>query len=300
MSQPLSTTEPCTEFSTRFVANIKSMPPLPKVAQQIIDRLDDEFIDGNEVADIIAQDPAISGRLLGLANSAYFGLSQPVANMRDVVNRVFGADHVRTLAFALATRQSFDTGKCQHFDANSFWRQSLLTATFCKRISLSMTTLEPHDRDYAFVLGLCQGIGLLALAFVDPERLDQLLTDAPQSDAVALDNALMQEFGATNWTLTAALAKHWNMPDKIVDTYSAFGAVGDGLPPLAIMLQTAVNAANAQSEQSFEDDMPHAHIECFNEHALALGIEPEKLDQALNLSESQAYTVNASAQLMSG
>ena len=55
-----------------------ALPPLPATAQNILACFGDEFIDGALVAAVVQGDPGICAKLLGLANSAYFGLSEPV------------------------------------------------------------------------------------------------------------------------------------------------------------------------------------------------------------------------------
>ena len=161
------------------VANVRMLPPLPTVAVDIMSKLGDEFIDGNEVADVVAQDPAICARLISLANSAYFALRTPVCDMREVVNRVLGADTVRSMALALASQRVLDTKDCPAFDIREFWRVALGTAAAAKRIAAVVDEVSPVERDSAYAMGLCHDLGLMALVCLEPVRMQQALEGDP-------------------------------------------------------------------------------------------------------------------------
>ncbi|MEO0997574.1 MAG: HDOD domain-containing protein, partial [Pseudomonadota bacterium] len=182
------------EHSAAPGLDVSSLPPLPDVGMRILRKFGDEFIDGNEVAAVIERDPAICARLIGLANSAYFNLTRPAADMRDIVNRVLGVDTVRSLAFALATQQAFDTSRCPAFDARRYWRSALMTGDSCSRIASVVDDLTEEQRDLAYVFGLCHNLGLLALACVEPERLSGVLARRVD-EAEPLNEGIAAEFG---------------------------------------------------------------------------------------------------------
>ncbi len=56
-----------------FFATVK-LPSISEVAHALIKTLNDEHASVWEVRDIIAKDPALTAKLLRLANSAQFGL----------------------------------------------------------------------------------------------------------------------------------------------------------------------------------------------------------------------------------
>ena len=199
--------------------SIRMLPPLPDVAREILERLGDEFIDGNEIADIVARDPGISARLMALANSAYFGLPSPVTDMREVVNRVLGPDTVRSLAFALASERSFDLNQCRSFNPRRFWHRALSSASAAKRISAVVDDLVDEQRGFAYVAGLCHSLGLLVLACRYPEETSRALDQYAGDDENEFDEVIREQFGLSMSEVTFALARHWKMPDVIVDAY---------------------------------------------------------------------------------
>ena len=72
--------------AARFAENLASLPPLPDTAQKILTCFGDEFIDAKKVAEVVEGDPGICAKLLGLANSAYFGLAEPVNSIGEAIS----------------------------------------------------------------------------------------------------------------------------------------------------------------------------------------------------------------------
>ncbi|MEL6868589.1 MAG: HDOD domain-containing protein [Pseudomonadota bacterium] len=249
------------------VSKVDALPPLPETGMKIIQSFGDEFLDGNIVADIVAGDPAITARLIGIANSSYFNLQEPVTDMRQVVNRVLGVDTVRTMAFALAVKRSFDTSQCPNFDAGVFWQQAMSLADACQKMA-KQSTLSGEAQILAHTLGLCSGLGSLALAALEPLRLNTVL-DEHDAHSQDIDAAVSAEFGVSAAAITASLAHSWSMPEILVAAYQAL-AMGD---PAAAPMSALILCARSATDE---------------EHAREIG--PEWLD-LLGLSAEQVADI---------
>ncbi|MEM1261560.1 MAG: HDOD domain-containing protein [Pseudomonadota bacterium] len=274
------------------IASIRMLPPLPAVAVEIISKLGDEFIDGNEVADVVAQDPAICARLISLANSAYFGLQTPVGNMRDVVNRVLGVDTVRSMALALASQQSLDTSGCERFDERRFWRTALGAAASCHRIAAVVEELTPAERSCAYPLGLCHDLGLMALVAIEPARMNAAFAGDP---SLPTAERVEHEFGFRPEAITLALAEHWELPLLMIDTYRARMAGVITESPMVMVLQASIRAAD------FGNDGEHDPAEV--EAALgteALSVPDATLAAVAVPDEKQRAALDGAVEAMTG
>jgi hypothetical protein len=56
------------------------------------------------------------GRLLGLANSAYFGCTTEITDLRVAIIRVLGLNLVRSLTIGVLLNMELDTRKCSQFN----------------------------------------------------------------------------------------------------------------------------------------------------------------------------------------
>ena len=171
-----------TATAVRIAESMAALPPLPATAQEILTCFGDEFIDAGKVTCVVEGDPGICAKLLGLANSAYFGLAEPVNNIGEAISRVLGVDTVRSLVLAMAIQQSFNSRKCPEFDTNRFWTQSLLTAECCKKIVAADEQADDTIRDLAYSSGLCHNLGLMALAHMEADRTNAVLMRHRDSD----------------------------------------------------------------------------------------------------------------------
>jgi HD-like signal output (HDOD) protein len=73
-----------------------NLPTMPEVAHEPIQSLNDEDVPLSPVRNAIAKDPALTVKLLRLANSARYGMSRKVSSVDDAM-MVVGMSQVRTL-----------------------------------------------------------------------------------------------------------------------------------------------------------------------------------------------------------
>ena len=57
------------------IQKIEKLPTLPEIAHQILSLTNDPLLSVDELKNIVERDPAISAKILSVANSAFFGLS---------------------------------------------------------------------------------------------------------------------------------------------------------------------------------------------------------------------------------
>ena len=92
-----ATPHPIPTCAERFFANHAQLQPMPEVAVRLIKSFDDPNVSLRTLADLIENDPALSARVLRLANSARFSPSHNVATLMDAANTL-GLDMLRNLS----------------------------------------------------------------------------------------------------------------------------------------------------------------------------------------------------------
>ena len=184
------------------------MPTIPKVAQQLIESFSAEDVSVDEIACQLSTDPALSAKLLRLANSAYFHLSRTIGTVDDAL-RMLGFVMVRNLVLGNSVSAAFRNTK--GIDLQQFWRYNLYTAC----ASRWLANRDGVNADLVFTVGLMHGIGQLHMHVAIPEAM------------VAIDKKLHvldggraelehQALGFHHGDVSAALAKIWNFPDPII------------------------------------------------------------------------------------
>lgn len=204
------------------------LPSIPELAHSLIQTLKDENASVEEVSDLITRDPAISAKLLRLANSAQFGLPRGVGRVEDAIALV-GMNKVRSLALAACLSRSFP--HMPGLDMHQFWKTSMACAGYAEWIAHQLKV----DRPMAWLTGMMVRLGELLIAQAQPKALLDI-EKLPLAPGVRWQRE-RQLVGFTEGQITAELARRWNFPmqmvqalqrsaDPLVDqAYSRLGAI---------------------------------------------------------------------------
>lgn len=158
-----------------------------------------------EIGNLVQQDPALSGRLLALANAAALGGSN-VVSVQEAVSRM-GLQRVSQVALAFSLIDQHSGGACTNFDYAGFWNRSLLMAAASRAFG-SLRRLGVAGE--LFTVGLLAQIGSLALAtafaheYSDLVALDITRADLLQRERIITHTDHMQ--------LSVAMMEHWGIP----------------------------------------------------------------------------------------
>lgn len=182
------------------------LPSLPQVLLRILDAIHGERADYQHIADIIRQDTAMATRLMGIANSSYYG--RP--NSCQTVERALlflGTDTVKTIVITSAIKQFFGHFNPRHQPfVKAFWRRSLVAANFA-HILANLTSYRVPDE--AYLCGLLMDMGQLILL----GRFDQRYLDcwSAATDDHALVEAERAQFQQSHCDTGADLIDSWRM-----------------------------------------------------------------------------------------
>lgn len=185
-----------------LVAQVGRLPPLPQAVLALQHTLSDEAASIDRCAAQIRQDPALAGRLLRLANSAFYGVPGRVGSLDDAV-RLIGLRSLRMLAMTAAVSLQFPPPREDVMPLAAFWRHALATAFLAQELAANIGRAP----EAAYVGGLLHDIGRLAFAVAQPERAPGWFgTPDQERGRLGFDHA----------ELGAAIAVHWRLPDEVV------------------------------------------------------------------------------------
>jgi HD-like signal output (HDOD) protein len=101
-------------------------------------------VDARAVERLMINDPAISAKILRVANSAFFGFSRRVATIADAV-RVLGFINVQGMLISVG---AFDAFRTERLNLVDFWKHSIATATAARFLSHRECTARPTRRSW--------------------------------------------------------------------------------------------------------------------------------------------------------
>jgi len=184
-----------------------NLPSPPVVAMRILDLSKDPDVDIGKVADVVSMDPALTAKILRIANSPIYAVRRKTENLRQAI-MLLGLNGTLTMALSFSLAASMHNNACQGFDYNLFWRRSLASATCARRLSVAAGLGASEEM---FLAGLLQDIGVLALDKLRPEFYNNLGAD--QSDHNMLQEMEREELGADHAAIGGWLLKNWNLSE---------------------------------------------------------------------------------------
>ena len=192
-----------------LVANITNLATLPEVALRIARMVDDPKSSAADIGREIANDAALTGRLLRIANSPAFGQNGKIATISRAIT-VLGVRQVRDLTVGIAAVRTFDGIGNDLITMESFWRHSVLCAVAAGQIA---SRRNGGRGESPFVAGLLHDIGQLVLFSRAPQRArEALLMSVDAADDLALYACERAVLGFDHGAIGVALAQNWGLP----------------------------------------------------------------------------------------
>lgn len=198
------------------LGNLHSLPAMPVIAQKLL-ALPLHTEQGEaQLLRLIEQDPQISAKLIGLANSPIHGLTRKVSALSDVV-LLFGMPKIKTVAIGIASLSRLSQLSAgEHFKPQDLWLHSMTVAFVMHAIAGAMPAdIRPRD-DQIFLAGLLHDIGYMALHYVDASISNELHYRLRQQTDRPILEIELETLGITHCEIGAQLALHWNLPPDIV------------------------------------------------------------------------------------
>lgn len=187
---------------------------MPVIAQKLLTLNLDSDKGEQQMMLLIGQDPMISAKIIGLANSPLLGLTRHIATVKDAA-MLLGLTRVKSVATGIAV-MSLVSKPIGRFDPQELWMHNMSVAFAMLPVVHAMPTKNRPQDDTIFLAGMLHDIGYLVLAHLDVERSDDLHTRlAIEADrpAIEVERELLE---MTHDELGAELAEHWNLPSEIV------------------------------------------------------------------------------------
>lgn len=191
---------------SEFFENVQ-LPTMPDVARELVTSMQDDEIPFERVRNAIARDPALTAKLIRLANSARFGLPRQVASLDDAITMV-GLNQVRTLALAACMSGMFKDA--DGVDADAFWKESMATAGYAQWLARTLGA----DVQQSWLAGFLVRLGELIIAQKAPEQIPAI--EKLPHHAGGRWERERTLLGFSEAQVTAELARRWKFPESLV------------------------------------------------------------------------------------
>lgn len=259
-----------TDTARSLIGQMRWLPSPPAIYSKILLEIQSRDASIEKIGSLIAQDPAITAKILQLANSAVLGLRLQVTQPVDAIAYI-GLETTRALILLAHTFSSFDQLKCVGFSAEALWEHSVLTGHLARRIA-SLTDCCPETSEQALSAGLLHDIGKLLFAANLPGPFGQAVSLA-RAQRCSLWKAESRVFGASHPELGACVLAIWGLPIPIVEAVALHHCPARSQEQQEFTPLTAVHVANAFQHEPLANGSGSSQTELDMVYLANLGLE---------------------------
>lgn len=253
----------------KLMARMERMPSPPTTYFEVIAEMQSPDTSIDRIGEVISRDPAITAKLLQLANSAVFGLRLQVVNPTEAVGYV-GVETTKSLLLLAHTFASFEDMQTSGFRVDTLWRHSIMTGQFARTIA--MVENSPSEIvEQAFTAGLLHDVGKLLFAANMPELFTYALTRSREQKR-SMWEMETQVLGACHGQAGACMLGIWGLPSPVVEAIALHHFPGCrsefSFSPL-----TAVHAANVIEHEALPENALATPCNIDDGYLITLGLE---------------------------
>lgn len=191
-----------------LINEYKELVSLPEVGIRVNEMVNDPECTVDALGKVISMDPALSVRLLAIANSPFYGFSSKVPTIAQAVT-VLGMNKIRDIVLAAAVKQAFDKLEIDIVPVEDFWQHSL----FCGLLAQYLSQKIPVSPEAAFSAGLLHDIGQLILLHRYPKEMHEIILRTIEGDPpLMILDAEQERLGTNHSEVGLLLATSWNLP----------------------------------------------------------------------------------------
>lgn len=193
----------------RLAHQAEQLYSLPAVALEVLRLAGQPQVDPRQIKLCLESDPALASRILKVVNSSLFGLSRQVCDLQQAL-ALLGLKPLKALMLGFSLPPQLL--QSEHAAAlQKYWQHSLLKGLACRLLEQHVA---PTDDEEAFVAGLLQDVGVLALLQQLGENYASLYLQAPERGENLLI-AEAQTLGFDHLALSARLLALWRLPPHL-------------------------------------------------------------------------------------
>ncbi len=193
---------------------VEKMPAFPRSVQQVIQLTGDINCPPRELVRVVEHDPVLTGRMLKIVNSSFFGLSRQIVSVKEALAFI-GLNTLKHLALTLAAVGALPRSNQAGLDMDRFLTHALAVGATARWIG-SRGGVWSRSGDRLFISGLLHNIGDVVLALHAPREFVRIQSRARGSGQPA-HVIEPKVIGTTRFEIGAMVADRWRLSPVTVN-----------------------------------------------------------------------------------
>ncbi|MCS6984243.1 MAG: HDOD domain-containing protein [Leptospiraceae bacterium] len=192
------------------------LPPMPQVVSKIL-QIEESNIDvsSDQLQAIVAVDPALTSKILKIANSAFYARSNKVTSLSQAIT-LLGFKTIKSLTLLVSSASLFPRHRRSNKVQKELWMRSVLSALIAKIICEQLG--RRNLRDEAFMAALLKDMGMMILNNQFTETYGMIFYQADHGlDVKKLRELEKKELGVSGPEVSELAMQRWNFPAELYE-----------------------------------------------------------------------------------
>ncbi len=210
----------------KYVEKIRSEDSLlsmPQSLSQILTMINNDEFSMEDLAQVIMQDPGLTGKVLKMANSAFYRQQARISTVNQAL-MMLGVMQVKCLALSTSVFQADLFENRFNIDIKEMFGHFISVALGCRKLA---EAVQFENTEEAFVCGLLHDIGMVFFMHHYPEDYARVLEQyknypslmQAEKEILGIDHAEIGQIMAEKWNFPAslceAIGRHHRIPDTV-------------------------------------------------------------------------------------
>ena len=191
-----------------IIMTASDLPTIPVVAMKVMQLIENENATAEELAKVVASDPAVAARVLKISNSSFYGCQRQIQTLSHAIV-VLGFGTLKSLVVAASVKQVYQP---YGLTEKMLWEHSFGAGLAARMIAAETRLVSDEE---AFLGGLFHDIGKIIMNTMNREQFQEVMQKC-YNDGITFEDAERQVYSYTHSEVGGLVIKKWNFPDMLM------------------------------------------------------------------------------------
>ena len=222
----------------QIIMTAGDLPTIPVVATKVMQLMEDENSTADDLARVVASDPAVAARVLKISNSSFYGAQRQIQTLPHAI-MMLGFVTLKSVVVTASVKQVYHP---YGLTEKLLWEHSFGAGLAARLIAQELRQINP---DEAFLGGLFHDIGKQIMNFLDKDKFQEVMQMC-FNDGIPFAQAEQLLFHYTHEDAGALVIKKWNFPEHLIKAVQAHHSLdlGEDADPYLSNLANVVSLSN--------------------------------------------------------
>lgn len=221
-----------------IIMTANDLPTIPVVATKVMQLVENETATAEEMARVVASDPAVAARILKISNSSFYGCQRQIQTLPHAI-MILGFSTLKSLVVAASVKQVY---KPFGLTEKMLWEHSFGAGLAANIIAKSTQQVNGEE---AFLGGLFHDIGKIIMNILDSQQFQTVMQKC-YNENFSFQEAERQIYPYTHAEVGGLVIRKWNFPAVLTNAvlhHHTFDFIEDE-DPYQIQISCVVGLAN--------------------------------------------------------